>query len=44
LGRIREAREEVCEAAEVVDSDRMVLLWAIQELEALVSWVRDWMG
>lgn len=27
-----EAREEVCEEAEVVHSARMVLLWAMQEL------------
>lgn len=32
LGRMREAREEVWEEAEVVHSDRMVLLCAIQEL------------
>lgn len=32
LGRMMEAREEVCEEAEVVHSARMVLLWAMQEL------------
>lgn len=32
LGRIKEAREEVWEEAEVVHSDRMVLLCAMQEL------------
>lgn len=32
LGRIREARLEVCDEAEVVHSERMVVLWAMQEL------------
>lgn len=32
LGRMREARDEVCEAAEVVHSVRMVVLWAMHEL------------
>ena len=32
LGRTREAREEVCEEAEVVCSVRIVVLWAMQEL------------
>lgn len=33
LGRIREAREEVALAAEVVCSVRIVVLYAMQELE-----------
>lgn len=32
LGRMREAREDVCEEAEVVHSDKMVLLCAMHEL------------
>ena len=32
LGRMREASEEVWEEAEVVHSERMVVLWAMQEL------------
>jgi hypothetical protein len=33
LGRTSEAREEVPEVAEVVCSVRIVVLWAMQELE-----------
>lgn len=29
---MRDARDEVCEAAEVVHSERMVVLWAMHEL------------
>ena len=36
MGRMREAREEVCDEAEVVHSERMVVLCAIQELGAHV--------
>lgn len=32
LGRMREARDEVCEEAEVVHSLRIVERWAMQEL------------
>lgn len=32
LGRMREARDDVCDDAEVVHSARMVVLWAMQEL------------
>lgn len=38
LGRMRDAREEVWEAAEVVDSVRIVVLCAMQELDE-VSWL-----
>jgi hypothetical protein len=41
LGRMRDASEEVWEAAEVVDSVRIVVLWAMQELEE-VSWRARW--
>jgi hypothetical protein len=34
LGRMREAREEVCEEAEAECSVRIVLLYAMQELFA----------
>lgn len=37
MGRMRAGREDVCEEAEVVCSVRMVLLWAMQELEDRVS-------
>ena len=37
LGRMMEAREEVLEAAEVVCSVRMVVLYAMQELGQTVS-------
>lgn len=33
LGRMSEAREDVCDEAEVVHSDKMVLLCAMQELK-----------
>lgn len=32
LGRIRDAREDVCDEAEVVHSDRMVVWCAMHEL------------
>ena len=35
LGRTSDAREDVPEVAEVVCSARMVVLWAMQELEAI---------
>jgi hypothetical protein len=41
LGRMREAREEVWDEAEVVHSERMVVLWAMQELrgnQTLATW------
>lgn len=41
---MREAREEVCEEVEVVCSVRMVVRWAMQELEGrgLAGMVEGW--
>jgi hypothetical protein len=41
---MREAREEVCEEAEVVHSDRIIVSWAIQELRrrCFVSGQKRW--
>lgn len=35
FGRIRDASDEVCEAADVVHSVKMVVLCAIQELQCM---------
>jgi hypothetical protein len=44
LGRMREARLEVWLEAEVVHSERIVVLWAMQELKAVSQYLPCWMS
>lgn len=37
FGRISEARDDVCDDADVVHSERMVELWAMQELKEVLG-------
>ena len=37
FGRINEARDDVCDDAEVVHSERIVELWAMQELYKILN-------